>query len=213
MQECSECRRERYGLDRSLAVFRQFASQPAAGRATGPSWEQFSQVLAASKPQRGSRLRFRVPLAAASLLVAVSSGLLLWPVTQEPDLPQPAKIVNLQPEHQAQLQSVLHSSLLAPATTERVMDAVEPQAMTQGEEAARATLVDDTTTLGDQAAMTDSGIFGQQETERAPVLLFRSLQQQRAHPEPIPVMPVFAPVHTDSGSLLPRGLLSPRPIR
>jgi hypothetical protein len=212
LEQCPECRRERYTLSRSLAVFRQFETQPPPAPATGPSWEQFSAALARSERRQGLRLRVRVPLAAASLLVAVSAGVLLWPVTQGPEEPaSPATTVTLKPEHEAQLRSVLSNSLEAPLPMDEGTEA-SPQPMAVLDAGAplelpRATFVDE------QTAPSDSDLLARPADERAPVLLFRSLQQRHARQGPIQVMPVFAPVHQDRGGLLPRALLVPRPIR
>jgi hypothetical protein len=217
LEQCPECRRERYTFSRSLAVFRQFESQPPPASVTGPSWEQFSAALAHSERRQGVRLRMQVPLAAASLLVAVSAGVLLWPVTQGPEPTSPAKIVTLKPEHAAQLRSVLNSSLQAPIPMTEGTD-VSPQPMAVLDDGApldapRATFVEDRTNPADAAPPGDGELGARPTDERAPVLLFRSLQQRRARQGPIQVMPVFAPVHQDRGGLLPRALLVPRPIR
>jgi hypothetical protein len=220
LEECEECRRERRAMERSLAVFRHFESQPPPAHVTGPSWESVSQAVARSTRQR-ARLRVRVPLAAASLLVAVSSGVLLWPVTQGPELPLPARIVTLQPDQQAQLSDVLHSSLQADSTARPEALATAPaeapvfteRSVDPAAAGPRATFAEDSTPVSEVPASTGQDVFGRPDAERAPVLLFRSLQQRRSRQEPIPVIPVFAPVHSDLSGLLPRGLLMPRPIR
>jgi len=96
LEGCEECRRERYSLQRSLGVFRQFESQLPPGGLPVPSWERFSQALARQRRRGPGNLRFRAPLVAASLLVAVSSGLLFWPVAQDRELPRAIPIVTEQ---------------------------------------------------------------------------------------------------------------------
>jgi hypothetical protein len=223
LEACPECRAERHALARSLAVFRQFESQPPPS--SGPSWEVLSAALERERRQGRVGARLRVPLAAASLLVAVSAGVLLWPVAQEPELPRPAKIVTLLPEQQEQLRTVLHSSLQPPAAvaepglTHETPRAAprEPRFVLRGMGPAgmqpRLTLVDETVGPPEPADPAQPGMFRSDEGERAPELLFRSLQQRRAGSLPIQLLPVFAPSHPDPGSILPRALATPRPIR
>jgi len=226
LADCPECRHDRYALGRSVAVFRQFESQPGAA-VTGPSWETFSRTLAQSR-RRQSHLRVRVPLAAASLLVAVSSGVLFWPVSQQTEQPQPARIVTLQPVQEQQLQHVLRSSLQGTAavaqsgTTHESPAPAQPPAVrfdlrSQDSAAMAALPVVEREQAPSERLASESApriAFGRPDSERAPVLLFRSLQQQqRGLHSPIQVMPVFAPVHRDPGGVLPRALLAPLPIR
>jgi hypothetical protein len=227
LEACETCRRERYSLNRSLAVFRQVAALPAGASPQGPSWEAFSRTLDRQR-RHHSRLRVRVPLAAASLLVAVSTGVLFWPVAQEQETPRPARIIRVQPEQQVQMQSMLRSTLHDPPATlagagtshespvrgetpatRFSLQASEPQA-------GAPLLVAEEPVLPVAAPANDFPriSFGRRDGERAPVLLFRSLQQQeRGRQAPIQVLPVFAPTHRDPGSLLPRALLLPLPIR
>ena len=226
LADCAECRADRYALARSLAVFRQFESQPAA--VSGPSWEKFSRTLERSQ-RRQSRLFVRVPLAAASLLVAVSTGVLFWPVAEQTtEQPRPARIVTVQPSQRQQMQDVLSTSLQGTAAIGEAGITHESAAPVQTspvrfdlprrDTASVATVpVMDGQSAAAEPAAPSAGpriVFGSQDGERAPVLLFRSLQQQqRGRQGPFQVMPVFSPAHRDSGSVLPRALLSPLPIR
>jgi hypothetical protein len=221
LEECLECRRERYSFARSLAVFRQFEAQSPAPAVAGPSWERLTRELERDRRHR-SRLRVRVPLAAASLLVAVGTGVLLWPVAQEPDLPPPARIVTLQPAERTQLQNVLDSSLQVPTraqeaashTTRAVAEQPPADFPLRGASAQPPTAQPVLDRSGFASPDAPRIVFGRSDGERAPVLLFRSLQQQRRGSQlPIEALPVFAPVHRDMGSLLPRALVAPLPIR
>ncbi|HEX9844191.1 MAG TPA: hypothetical protein VGC20_15640 [bacterium] len=226
---CPECRTERHGLERSLAVFRQFEAQRLPDGLTGPSWERVSRALA--RAQRRPFARLRVPLAAASVLVAVSTGVLLWPVAQEESqLPRPAKLVTLKPEQHLELRRVLNSSLEPPvAATARegthetvtaapAAGADAPVLRVRGLEPA---VVKPATLVARQEAPAPEpepqeatpSIFGRTPTERTPVLLFRSLQQRRGRTSALQALPVFAPLQPDAGSLVRHALQSPRPIR
>lgn len=218
LKECEECRHERFALARSLAVFRQFESRVPPS-VTGPSWEQVSRALVRSRRRRSPRLR--IPLAAASLLVAVSSGVLLWPVTQGPELPSPAKIVTLQPEQQLQLRDVLHSSLQAPLAATDVglaepvrSEAPGPMALDVPQDASarpEVTYVDDPLGSTPAPTLSDPELTDSYGSERAPVLLFRSLQQRRGYPAPMQAMPQFSPLRNEDSSA--RTLLTPHSIR
>ena len=222
LESCLPCRQERHSLERSLAVFRQFESQPPPRTLAGPSWDVMAAAL--RRHRRGPLARARVPLAAASLLVALGSGLLLWPGAQAPSLPRPATIVTLQPDAQDQLRRVLHSSLQAPAAGVQGGPSHESRAVAAVPEV-RFVLTEPASTTGGPVADAGSAgsaeaanageesFFARPEREQAPVLLFRSLQQRRSQDAPLQVLPVLAPLHTDPGGLLPRALLTPRPIR
>ncbi len=222
LEGCKECRRERYTLQRSLGVFRQFESQLPPGGLPVPSWERFSYTLAQQRRWRLASLRFLAPLAAASLLVAVSSGVLFWPVTPERVPPGPSPLVTLQPEQPALQGSLGGPSDAAQAAPSQEAVASAPTVPVRftlrsfqplGADA-MATAIDATATLPGHAADGEQlVVFGNQGSSEAPLQMFSSLQGRRSRHGPIQVLPVFAPVHRDPGSLLPRSLLSPLPIR
>jgi hypothetical protein len=51
------------------------------------------------------------------------------------------------------------------------------------------------------------------DAERAPVIIFRSLQQRGNSSPPIQVLPVGSPQQGESATTFIRSLFSPRPIR
>lgn len=231
LETCAECRQARYRLERSLAVFRHFEGRQPEDAPTGPDWEQFSHALARSRRQRQFRLGFRVPLAAASLLVAVSSGALLWPVFEEQSVPRPPKIITLRPDQRAHLNRVLQTSLMEPqvvqpagraahegpaqaasAPARFVVRGLDAQAGAPGEASAVANDLGRADAASAPVIVPGQGL-ARQEGERAPVLLFRSLQQRRVQRAPVQVLPIFAPVHKDGGSSFSLPLQMPRPIR
>jgi len=217
---CAECQRERYLLQRSLGVFRQFEAQLPPGGLSVPSWERFSRTLEHQRRWGLTSLRVRVPLAAASLLVAVSAGLLLWPVARTPEVPSPDALVTMQPESAQPPDSRMAgsdvadsgwNSLPSPATVPVRFSTDAQQRPGSGPQ---VTLVEDTFPLGSAAMEGGQGMgFGNAAPPDAPMMMVRSLQERRSRHDPIQVLPVFAPVHRDSGSLLPRALISPLPIR
>lgn len=260
LQHCAECRHERHALERSLAVFRQLEAQQPEEGLSGPSWESFSQALARSQRRRQLGLRLRAPLAAASLLAAVSTGALLWPMVEGTgSAPSPARIVRLQPEQERHLQRVLYSTLSdtdtppgsrsshevdaapEPSPARFAVRGLEPQVVAPPVMATGFSRTDDRAEAGRaDAAPAPQAVaegadantrparrsdyvspFGtppgqqvvRQERERAPVLLFRSLQQRQARRPPIQVLPAVSPMPADAGLSAIRSLLSPRPIR
>lgn len=217
LQGCEECRRERYTLQRSLGVFRQFESQLPPGGLPVPSWERFSQTLARQRHWGLGNLRFRAPLAAASLLVAVGSGVLFWPVAQDRELPVAGLFVTEQapqasPTGPAAARDVVAQDVVARASSVPARFTVR-SFQPQGADAV-ATPLDDSAALASNAADGEQRVvFSGQGSAEAPTLLFSALQGRRSRHGPIQVLPVFAPAHRDPGSLLPRALLTPLPIR
>jgi len=209
---CPSCREEQGALERSLVVFRRLESESRERELNVPTWEDFSRTLAGLEQRRGAFSRLRVPMAAATALVILIGGLLFWP--EGPVLqPRPAKIVTLEPEQHRQLRVVTREPAELRFVASGAPIAAQPAAAPMlgppappGAEEAVATV--------------DPGSQGMEQVTRAPVLLFRSLQQQRTMRQdsgpwpriPLEVMPASAPYVVDP-AFIGRAPRSPLPVR
>ena len=235
LQSCATCRAEQYAYERSLAVFRQFESQPLPESLSGPGWEQLSIALARSKRARPSPRHWRIPIAAASVLVIATASVVLWTRTAGID-PQPAQVVHLKPEHRVHLQRVLRESLTEPPRQIVVHESRSSHPQPAAPAQPPASFVTSAATHPAGTARQPSPEVGTaplgpiivvrsergpaQRGVKAPVLLFRSLQQRRQFGSQairrrrgaVTLMPVSAPVMTDP-AMMSQAELLPRPIR
>ncbi len=223
LQDCAECREDHRALERALAVFHHFESQPAA-QPRGPSWERLSAALAQDARRGRWQRRIRVPMAAAGFMVILASGVLMFPAQEtgervaapqsragverpgrapvvttvapaanaagaravlERTLREVVPVLTPQPRRSTGMVSATPVGQASPASAAAAPGAAEEataQASAQDAPTPHPSTVATRTRTRQQAPARPTTVLRvrAQSQQRAPVLLFRTLQQRRS---------------------------------